>query len=155
MYERILIPLDGSERAEQVIPYVTELAGERVTRLFLLHVVEPPVIATPVVTPIAESAAPQLITLEDALKRAQQEAKAYLDRKVGELTRESISCEVILEQGAVVERIVRAAEANDVGLIAMTSHGRTGLATAFFGSVAVGVLHRAERPLLLIRSDRD
>jgi len=71
------------------------------------------------------------------------------------LSRDAISCEAILEQGAVVERIVRAAEGNDVDLIAMTSHGRTGWTAAFFGSVAVGVLHRAERPLLLIRSDRD
>lgn len=153
MYRRILIPLDGSERAEKVIPHVVELAQARDVRLLLLHVVEPPVIATPVVTPVAEAAAPRLITLDDALKRAQEEAKTYLERKKSELESETISCEVLLEQGAVVERVVHAADANDVDLIAMTSHGRTGLATAFFGSVAVGVLHRAERPLLLIRSD--
>jgi nucleotide-binding universal stress UspA family protein len=155
MYKRILIPLDGSERAEKVIPYVRELAQARGAHLLLLHVVEPPVIATPVVTPVASSAAPQLITLEDALKRAQEEAETYLKRKKENLESESISCEVLLEQGSVVQRIAHAAEANDVDLIAMTSHGRTGLATAFFGSVAVGVLHRVTRPVLLIRSKEE
>jgi nucleotide-binding universal stress UspA family protein len=40
----------------------------------------------------------------------------------------------------------------EVNLIAMTSHGRTGLARVFYGSVAAGVLHQADRPLLLVRA---
>lgn len=155
MYRRILIPLDGSERAERVIPHVLHLARTSGAELLLVHVVEPPVIATPVVAPIAEPAAPQLVTLKDALKQAQAEARTYLEKQQKKLDEEGVSCEVQLEQGGAVQRIAHVAETQDVDLIAMTSHGRTALGTAFFGSVAVGVLHRVELPVLLIRSRLD
>jgi nucleotide-binding universal stress UspA family protein len=51
-----------------------------------------------------------------------------------------------------VQEIISAAERNDADLIALASHGRTGLAQVFYGSVAAGVLHRIDRPLLLIRA---
>ena len=52
-----------------------------------------------------------------------------------------------------VEAIIKTAEREKADLIALTSHGRTGLSRVFYGSVAAGVLHRIDRPLLLIRSD--
>jgi nucleotide-binding universal stress UspA family protein len=51
-----------------------------------------------------------------------------------------------------VEAIIDAAEREGADLIALASHGRTGLANVFYGSVAAGVLHRIDRPLLLVRS---
>jgi nucleotide-binding universal stress UspA family protein len=54
--------------------------------------------------------------------------------------------------GPVVEAILTTAECEKVDLIAMASHGRTGLAQVFYGSVAAGVLNRIDRPLLLVRS---
>lgn len=54
--------------------------------------------------------------------------------------------------GPVVEEIAQSAEREEADLIAMASHGRTGLARVFYGSVAAGVLHRLDRPLFLIRS---
>jgi nucleotide-binding universal stress UspA family protein len=57
--------------------------------------------------------------------------------------------------GAIVAEIIDAAEREGADLIAMASHGRTGLARVFYGSVAAGVLHRVDRPLLLVRSEGD
>jgi nucleotide-binding universal stress UspA family protein len=54
-----------------------------------------------------------------------------------------------------VEAIINAAEREDADLIAIASHGRSGLSGVFYGSVAAGVLHRVDRPLLLIRSRGD
>jgi nucleotide-binding universal stress UspA family protein len=152
MYRKILIPLDGSERAEQVLPHVRELAQGRNTKLLLVHVVEPPMVAMPMVAHGAPTAAPVMVSLDDALTRTREEAKAYLQGAKERLESEGLSCETVLEQGGVVQQIVDVADEHDVDLIAMTSHGRTGLATAFFGSVAVGVLHRITRPLLLVRA---
>ena len=63
-----------------------------------------------------------------------------------------IASEAHVVHGPVVETIIKIAERESVDLIAMASHGRTGLQRVFYGSVAAGVLHRADRPLLLIRS---
>jgi nucleotide-binding universal stress UspA family protein len=52
----------------------------------------------------------------------------------------------------VVTCILEEAVRKNVDLIAMASHGRTGLARAFYGSVAAGILHQADRPLLLVRA---
>jgi len=157
VYRRILVPLDGSDRAERALKHASELAHGRSGHLLLLHVVEPPVIAGPVVAAGAPgtTASPQLITLDDAMTRAQEEAQRYLEGKKSELDAESVSCEILLEQGGVVQKIAEAAEKSEVDLVVMTSHGRSGLAAAFFGSVAIGVLHRLEKPILLIRADRD
>ncbi len=55
-------------------------------------------------------------------------------------------------QGPPVEAIIAMAKEENVDLIALASHGRSGLARVFYGSVAAGILHRADRPLLLIRA---
>jgi len=57
--------------------------------------------------------------------------------------------------GPVVEAIIKVAEQEGGDLIALASHGRSGLSQVFYGSVAAGVLHRIDRPLLLIRSRRN
>ena len=73
--------------------------------------------------------------------------------KIEEVFRkEGIEVETRVSDGPAVATIINVAEHVDADLIAMTSHGRTGLARVFYGSVAAGVLHRIDRPLLLIRS---
>jgi nucleotide-binding universal stress UspA family protein len=54
-----------------------------------------------------------------------------------------------------VEEIINRAERSKVDLIAMASHGRTGLSRVFYGSVAAGILHKVDRPLFLIRSSNN
>lgn len=145
MYKTILVPLDGSPRAELILPHAASLAVKYGAKLVLLQVVEPMVaMVTPYdMVPYVD---------KDAAERSITEAKAYLASKEGELRGQNIVVKSIVESGPVVSVILEAAERENADLVAMASHGRTGLSRVFYGSVAAGVLHKADRPLLLIRA---
>ncbi len=81
-----------------------------------------------------------------------KQAFAKLDLLAGEFREKGIDAEAHVTAGPVVRDIVDMAMAEDVDLIAMSSHGRTGLSRVFYGSVAAGVLHQIDRPILMIRS---
>jgi nucleotide-binding universal stress UspA family protein len=91
----------------------------------------------------------------DAMRYDQQraEAKRYLAGIKGEFREKNVQVRTYVAHGSVVGMVLEIAEREDADLIAMASHGRTGLARVFYGSVAAGVLHRIDRPLLLIRSE--
>ena len=145
MYKIILVPLDGSPRAETILPHAVSLAAKYEARLLLLQVVEPLVaMVTPYdMVPYVD---------RDAAERTMQEAKSYLSGKEGELRGEGIETKAIVESGPIVSIILDVAEREKADLIAMASHGRTGLSRVFYGSVAAGILQKADRPLLLIRA---
>ena len=88
----------------------------------------------------------------EAAERQLQEARSYLASKEGEVRGQGINVKTIVESGPVVTAILDVAEREKADLIAMASHGRTGLSRVFYGSVAAGILHKADRPLLLIRA---
>ena len=149
MYQSILVPLDGSKRAEAILPHVEELAHRYEAKVVFMAVIEP---ETVIVT-----AEPVYTKIDDELMQQRlSQVRIYLDGVHGEFREKGIEAKIHISQGPVVESIINAAEQEDVDLIAMASHGRTGLPRVFYGSVAAGVLHRVDRPLLLIRSfDRD
>jgi nucleotide-binding universal stress UspA family protein len=146
MFDIILVPLDGSQRAEAVLPYVEDLALGRKSKVILLQVIEP---STTMVTPY--DMVPYYDT--ELAERILEEAKMYIKLHQGELQEKGIQAEGLVEQGIVVRTILEVAERNNVNLIAMASHGRTGMARVFYGSVAAGVLHATDRPLLLVRAE--
>jgi len=147
LFEKILVPLDGSARAEAILPQVESLALEYASQLVLLHVVEPG----------ANLMAPHGSHPDVSIELSRQkkdELEGYLAGKRGEFREKGVEVEAVIAQGPVVETIIRTAAEHDVDLIAMASHGRTGLQRVFYGSVAAGVLQRVDRPLLLVRSRR-
>jgi nucleotide-binding universal stress UspA family protein len=83
-----------------------------------------------------------------------EEVDNYLAGWQGEFREKGIEARRMVERGPVVETIINVAKREGADLIAMASHGRTGLERVFYGSVAVGVLHHVDRPLLLVRSRR-
>jgi nucleotide-binding universal stress UspA family protein len=85
-------------------------------------------------------------------QRRLAEGERYLAARQEEFRQKGIEAETRVGDGPTVATIINVAEHVDADLIAMASHGRTGLARVFYGSVAAGVLHRIDRPLLLIRS---
>ena len=148
MYKKILVPLDGSGRAEAILGHVETLAAMQTEQVILLRVLEPP-------SAIIDPHESRLTMVMEEYKRREEEAKQYLQARAGELRAHDVEVKTQVGYGAVVKVILETAAVEDVGLIAMASHGRSGLGQVFYGSVALGVLHRADRPLLLVRASRD
>lgn len=86
------------------------------------------------------------------LERLAQRAQDYLSGLEDEFRKKGIRARKRIVHGPVVEAILTAADRESADLIAIASHGRSGLAQVFYGSVTAGVLHRIDRPPLLIRS---
>jgi nucleotide-binding universal stress UspA family protein len=145
MYKTILVPLDGSMRAEAILPHVEELAHRFGASVILLEVVE--------LTPPIGAADRTYSTLRQRdLDRQTKNVQAYLTAKQGEFRAKGIQANIRIMYGPVVRAIIKTAQQDNADLIAMASHGRSGVPQAFYGSVAAGVLQRIDRPLLLIRS---
>jgi nucleotide-binding universal stress UspA family protein len=145
MYKTILVPLDGSKRAEAILPHVEQLALGCGAEVVLVRVIEPiPYVMGPEGT--------RLVLHEHELKQREADAAAYMAAREGTFREKGIEVKSSILQGPVVGAIIDAAEREGADLIAMASHGRSGLSQCFYGSVAAGVLHRVDRPLLLIRS---
>jgi nucleotide-binding universal stress UspA family protein len=145
MYNYILVPLDGSERAEAILPHVKELAKRYDAQVILLQVVE----AAPLGTGPEGAAVP---LGQQELEQRTEQALDYLTTVQEELRAKDIDARTIIFFGPVVQAIIRAADCECADLIAMASHGRTGISQVFYGSVAAGVLHRVDRPLLIVRA---
>jgi nucleotide-binding universal stress UspA family protein len=145
MYEKILVPLDGSGRAEAILRHVEAIALPAGSQVIFLLVIEPPPV-------MLDSQASPIALIIDELQQHENEARQYLAARQGEFRARGIDSKTLIAHGPVVKLIIDTAETEDVGLIAMASHGRTGLANLFYGSVTLGVLHRTDRPVLIIRS---
>jgi len=145
MCGKILVPLDESERAEKVLPYIEDLARQFGSEVLLLHVLE--------LMPEQLGVAPESLPIpQEVYDTAYKNSRSYLARIQASLSRIGVVSSVHLMWGQVVATIVEFAARAKVDLIAMASHGRTGLARFYYGSVAAGVLHRISCPLLLVRS---
>ena len=145
MYKTILVPLDGSQRAEKILPHVEALTHKFGSRLVLVQVIEP--MATVI---SSDEAFPYYMA--DEVDRLNEAAKAYLTGVQAKLRDQGIETTSCVENGPVVFSILSVAEREQADLMALASHGRTGLVRVFYGSVAAGILNRADRPLLLIRA---
>ncbi|MFC1577467.1 universal stress protein [Thermodesulfobacteriota bacterium] len=144
MYQKILVPLDGSKRAEKILPHVEELAIRYQTKVIFLQVVEYKTVTMPEGAFINYS--------DQEFDETKKQAETYLEGIQGEFRGKKIDSQTHVTHGPVVEGIINIAELEGVDLIALASHGRGGLNRVFYGSVAAGLLHRVDRPLLIIRS---
>ncbi len=145
MYKTILVPLDLSKRAEAILPHVEELALSGRAIVILLHVVD---------TGVRDysSYAYQPHPDDVVVHQRTSAAEAYLGGVRARFSQKGIPVQTRIAYGPVVDGVMQAARETGADLIAMTSHGRGGLARVVYGSVAEGVLRRADRPLLLVRS---
>jgi len=143
MYNRILVPLDGSELAEQVLPGVIELANCTGAEIVLIRVPDFPVYEY--LMPAADLTTPMQ-------ELARDQASQYLDRVSSDLRATGLHVRTqVVYDGAVYSTILETAKEMKVDLIAMSTHGRSGLARLVMGSVADDVVHHAELPVLLVR----
>lgn len=143
MYKKILIPLDGSPRGEEILPHIEEMAECFQTSIILVQVIGP----------VSDISRAGLFTpLTDQLDTLEKKAKSNLSGVKAKLQEKKIETQTRVVSGIPLDVICQTAEKENVDLIAMASHGRTGAARVFHGNVAANVLKRADQPLLMIRS---
>ncbi|RMD59373.1 universal stress protein [Candidatus Parcubacteria bacterium] len=138
MYKKILVPLDGSAVAEVALPHAIEMAKIFQAELILLRVAF--VHFLPGSDPVE---------LESAAVR---ESEAYLERLAQRLSAEGLKVHTVVRYGKAAEEIIDHAAENQVSVIVMATHGRSGVGRWLLGSTAEKVLRGTEVPVLLIRA---
>ena len=146
MYSKILVPLDGSKTAEKVLPYARYLASRFKIPIELLAVVDIADLASQIATE-----KPRF--LDTFFDDAEQRFTSYLSAVASSFTEADLRYSV--ERGKAEEAIVERAAKEKGTLIAMATHGRSGLNRFLLGSVAEKVLRGTVNPLLLIRAAKE
>ena len=151
MYEIILVPLDGSQRAESILPHVQQLASSYEAEIIFLQVFElAHLVDLPRVDEDDFQALPHIG--RDEIQKHVEKAQNYL-AALGKRTAElGIPARSRIAYGPIASTIINTAAEEKVDLIAMASHGSSGLQGVYYGSVAAGVLQRVDRPLLIVRA---
>jgi nucleotide-binding universal stress UspA family protein len=143
---RVLVPLDGSKLAEQVLPTIIPIAAALGCEVTLFRVL------------VVDTAGPFIgrwyLPQNSRFEAADQDAQSYLERLGSHIEAQGIRVSTAIQLGPVAKSIVDYAEAHDVDLIAMCTHGRTGIARWALGSVADRVLRAGDKPVLLVRARR-
>ncbi len=151
MYKKILVPLDGSELAEVILPHIIQLATLYEAEILFLQVFQ---LSHGAHFRRREDddyqALPQLG--QDELQQQLDKAQAYLQTQVVDAINFGVPANSRISYGPVAATIINTAVEEDVDLIAMASHGASGVQGVYYGSVAAGVLQRVDRPLLIVRS---
>ncbi|MBI2852410.1 MAG: universal stress protein [Chloroflexi bacterium] len=145
VFGKILVTLDGSEKAEAVLPYVRELAGKFAPEVTVLTTVAPGY-HVHTIGGLDYIKVPELV-----LEGMKADSNRYLEQACNKLqgVGGSFTCEV--RMGEPAEQILRAAEEKAVDLVAMTTHGHSGIERWFLGSVTQKVLQNGKTHLLLVK----
>ena len=151
LYNKIMVPLDGSSLAECVMPHVEAITtGCKISKVVFARVVNP--VQLPVSVPargdfrFTETERGQL---HDQHKQA---AEAYLKKMVASTRLEGVVPSYEVLEGKVADALANWAEKNEVDLIVIASHGRSGVSRWVMGSVAERVLRSACVPVLMVRA---
>lgn len=148
MYKRIVVPLDGSDTSEAVLEHVSALAQYTGAEVLLLRIVT---------QPAYESAFGDTVLIPTAPPPAESgtrgHAEGYLQRIAFDYFPDDVKVTYEVSAGPVAETIMDYAMAVDADLIAMSTHGRSGLARMVIGSVADEVVRRSHLPVLLVRPE--
>jgi len=150
MYEKILVPLDGSKLAECALPYAEELAkGCGTEEVMLVSVTERILVHWAVRDPSMPTGQ-RLVS--EAMGKLGKQARRYLQRIAKGLEAKGIKVRTEVLLGKPAEEIARFAERNGADIIVMSSHGRSGPSRWVYGSVADRVLRSSCVPVLMIRA---
>jgi len=142
MYRRVLVPLDGSRLAEGILPFILQIGGPCALEVVLVRVVEPTV---------PQSLEGTGFCMVDVAAARLKDADEYLAAVAANMREHAVRVTTEARHGEPVTELVAAARETRAGLIAMTTHGRSGFGRLLFGSVAEGVLRQAEIPVLMMR----
>lgn len=141
MYKKILVPLDGSPLAEAVLPHAEALAKSEHAEIIILRVPN---------APVSEFLSRDPMIAEMIHADMEKESEEYVHNKVAALEKENIKVTGITKDGLVPDTILNVADETHADIIAMSTHGRTGISRWLMGSVADKIIHHAHIPVMLI-----
>ncbi len=144
IFQKIMVPLDGSQQGESILPEVVELARALRAEVVLLRVLRVHAFAD--LNPICYLAGEETQLL--------QEAEGYLGAVAERLAQDGITVKTAVCWGEPAAEIVRLGSKEGAGLVAMSTHARSGLSRLVRGSVAEDVLRHTQLPVLLLRAER-
>ncbi|NTU80149.1 MAG: universal stress protein [Chloroflexales bacterium] len=143
-YQRLVIPLDGSQRAECVLPLALHIAQARGSQLLLVHVVRSP--EMPRHVPLSDA---EHDLMQQVVERNRQAAANYLERLQSQLAFPTQTR--LLVSDNVVVALYQLLEQEHADLVLLTAHGYSGEATWPYGSVAASFIAHASFPLLIVQ----
>jgi len=146
VFQNILVCLDGSKLAEQILPYAAEQAARFGSSLVLFQVVNLASVPAPTGIESVPVAVP-----DNLLQEAEAAARDYLDGLARSLRQRGLKVQCVTLIGHPAESIVSYAEESGFDLVAIATHGRSGLRRLVFGSVADYVIRKSGLPILLIK----
>ncbi|MFH1169472.1 MAG: universal stress protein [Chloroflexota bacterium] len=153
MYEKILVPLDGSKEGEAALPFVEELVVKlapatrvEVTLLQVVSSLTHYVVA-------GEASVPVPYT-EKELELIKRRSKTYLDKAGDGLKSKGAIVNTKVATGKAADEIIRVSDETKADVVAMSTHGRSGLSRLAFGSVTDKVLKGGNVPVLMIRAPK-
>ena len=154
MRERILVPLDGSKVGEAALPHVEELIikllPEPKVEVTLIQVLSS--LSHYVVAGEASARVPYN---EEEIEQMKKKAAEYLKKTGQTLRKKGATIKVIVVVGHAAEEIIKAADEINASIIAMSTHGRSGLSRWAFGSVTDRVLRGGHKPVLVVRAPKE
>jgi nucleotide-binding universal stress UspA family protein len=151
MFKHVLVPLDGSKVGEAAFPVIERLVDKlapktnvKVTLLGVITLLRHWVV-------VGEASAPVSYT-EDELDLIKQRVMDYLNRTAEILKGRGVTIDTMVKSGNAADEILKAVEEISADLIAMSTHGRSGLRRLAYGSITDKVLRGSRIPVLMVRA---
>lgn len=141
MYKKILVPLDGSPLSEAVLPHAEALAKSEHAELIILRIPA---------APSSEFLAQDPLIAEMIRNDMAAEAENYVNKVVSTLQKDEVQAIGMTRDGLVPDMILKVADETHADIIAMSTHGRTGVSRWLLGSVADKIVHHAHIPVMLV-----
>ena len=154
MYERILVPLDGSKVGEAALPHIEDLVS-KIKPEIKVEVTLFQVVSSLTHYVVAGEASVPVPYTETELAELKKRALDYLEKAGEKLKGKGAIVKTKVSTGKAAEEIIKAAEEIKVDLIAMSTHGRSGISRWTFGSVTDKVLQAGVVPILTIRAPKE
>ncbi|WP_257300679.1 universal stress protein [Haloarchaeobius sp. FL176] len=141
MYDRILVPTDGSEGGERAVRHAIDLAVAHDATIYAVYVVDS----------ASYGGVPMETAWEGLHEMLEHEGEAALDRVVEIAEESGVPVETALLEGTPAKQVVRHAESEECDLVVMGTHGRGGIDRLLLGSVAERVVRSSEVPVLTVQ----
>ena len=156
MFRHILVPLDGSNVAEVVLPIVRGLGKELGAKVTLVRVVDASAIGRaigPAATDMGGISSDVLSAIDETVTQELVKAQDYLSTAAEGLRSEGITVATEVRRGVAGEELLAAIETEGVDVAAVATHGRSGISRTLFGSVADKLIRESGKPVIVVKAN--